>query len=119
ALGAWLGAKMVAAQQAPGEQAGIDADRPVVYFCSEFAIHGSLPLYGGGLGVLAGDVLKAASHLAITMVVSAPFYRRGYFPQPLDDAGWQHEWWTPNDFDCMPAALVSGPDGQPLTVAVE
>jgi starch phosphorylase len=114
-----LAAQMVADQQAPAAQVGIDADRPVVYFCSEFAIHGSLPLYGGGLGVLAGDVLKAASDLAIPMIGIGLFYREGYFHQRLDDAGWQHEWWTPNDFDCMPAALVSGPDGQPLTVAVE
>ena len=52
----------------PWAQTSIAPEHPVAYFCSEFGIHGSLPLYGGGLGVLAGDFLKAASDLAIPIV---------------------------------------------------
>ena len=68
-------------------------ERPVAYFCSEFGIHCSLPIYGGGLGVLAGDMLKAASDLAVPMVGVGLLYREGYFHQRLDTAGWQHEYW--------------------------
>ena len=104
--------------QRPIADAHIPAGRPVAYFCSEFAIHWSLPLYGGGLGVLAGDVLKAASDLAIPMIGVGLFYREGYFHQRLDFTGWQQEWWTANDFEHLPAALVTGPDDQPLTVDI-
>jgi starch phosphorylase len=102
----------------PTADVGIAPDRPVAYFCSEFGIHRSLPLYGGGLGVLAGDVLKTAADLAIPMVGIGLFYREGYFHQRLDLTGWQHEWWTVNDFERLPAVLVTGADGQPLTVEI-
>jgi len=97
---------------------GIAPDRPVAYFCSEFAVHCSLPLYGGGLGVLAGDVLKAASDLAIPMVGVGLLYREGYFHQRLDLDGWQQEWWTATDSRRLPAVMVSGADGAPLVVEV-
>ena len=96
----------------------IPPDRPVAYFCSEFGLHHSLPLYGGGLGVLAGDVLKAASDLGVPMVGVGLLYRDGYFHQRLDVTGWQHEWWTPTDFGDLPLALVTGADDEPLTVGV-
>ena len=95
-----------------------DAERPVAYFCSEFGLHGSLPFYGGGLGVLAGDVLKGASDLALPMVGVGILYREGYFHQRLDITGWQHEWWTPTDFDRLPLVRVTGPDGASLTVSL-
>jgi glycogen phosphorylase len=97
---------------------GIAADRPIAYLCPEFGIHPGLPLYGGGLGVLAGDVLKAASDLAVPMVGIGLLYREGYFHQRLDISGWQHEWWTATDFERLPAVRVGGPDGEPLTVEV-
>jgi starch phosphorylase len=100
------------------ETATIGPDRPVAYFCSEFGLHHSLPLYGGGLGALAGDVLKAASDLAVPMVGIGLLYREGYFHQRLDLSGWQHEWWTATDFERLPAVLVTGPDEQPLSVAI-
>ncbi|MBI4515902.1 MAG: alpha-glucan family phosphorylase [Deltaproteobacteria bacterium] len=100
----------------PDAAVGIDPLRPVAYFCSEFGVHASLPLYGGGLGVLAGDLLKAASDLAIPMVGVGLLYREGYFHQRLDTAGWQHEYWVSTDFERQPAVLVTRPDGQPLTV---
>ena len=109
---AWpaLAAQVEADLGRPPMAAGIAADRPVAYFCSEFGVHHSLPLYGGGLGVLAGDVLKAASDLAVPMVGVGLLYREGYFHQRLDLSGWQHEWWTTTDFERLPAVLVTGPD---------
>ncbi|HEY2386510.1 MAG TPA: alpha-glucan family phosphorylase [Candidatus Binatia bacterium] len=94
------------------------AERPIAYFCSEFAVHCSLPVYGGGLGVLAGDLLKAASDLALPMVGVGLAYRQGYFHQRLDPLGWQHEYWVDCAFDRLPAARVTRPGGQPLTVTV-
>lgn len=88
----------------------------VAYFCSEFAIHCSLPLYGGGLGVLAGDLLKAASDLCLPMVGVGLLYRHGYFCQRLDASGWQHEYWVSTDFERLPAVRVTGADQKPLTV---
>lgn len=96
----------------------IPADRPVAYFCSEFAVHCSLPLYGGGLGVLAGDLLKAASDLAVPMVGIGLLYREGYFHQRLDPQGWQREHWISTDFGRVPAVQVTGSNGQPLIVEV-
>lgn len=100
---------------APGP---IPRARPVAYFCSEFAVHGSLPLYGGGLGVLAGDLLKAASDAGLPMVGVGLLYREGYFHQRLDLSGWQHEYWTAADFEHLPVVPVTYPDGRPLAVPV-
>ena len=93
-------------------------DRPVVYFCSEFGGHSSLPLYGGGLGVLAGDVVKAASDLALPFVTMSLFYRQGYFHQRLDSEGWQVEYWKATEIERLPAALVCNGQHQPLTVSI-
>jgi starch phosphorylase len=101
---------------APGP---IPPGRPVAYFCSEFAVHGSLPLYGGGLGVLAGDFLKAASDLAIPMVGIGLLYREGYFHQRLDVAGAQHEYWLRADFERLPLVLVCDEECRPVTVEVD
>jgi glycogen phosphorylase len=93
-------------------------ERPVAFFCAEYGIHASLPIYSGGLGALAGDMLKEASDRALPLVAVGLLYRQGYFRQRIDADGWQHEWWVPTDPDLQPAALVTGADGQPLTVAV-
>jgi starch phosphorylase len=95
------------------------ADGPIAYFCSEFGVHCSLPLYGGGLGILAGDLLKAASDAAIPMIGIGLLYRHGYFHQRLDVSGWQHEYWTTTPFERMPIVRVTGEDGRPVTVDVE
>jgi starch phosphorylase len=91
---------------------------PVAFLCAEFGIHRSLPIYAGGLGVLAGDILKEASDLALPMVGVGLLYREGYFLQRTDASGYQHEYWRPVDPERLPAALVLGPDGVPLTVPV-
>jgi glycogen phosphorylase len=92
--------------------------RPVAYFSAEYGVHVSLPIYSGGLGALAGDILKEASDMALPLVAVGLLYRNGYFRQRIDAGGWQHEYWVDTDPDRLPAALVCGDDGTPVTVTV-
>jgi starch phosphorylase len=92
--------------------------RPAAFFCAEYGVHESLPIYSGGLGALAGDLIKQASDDAMPLVAVGLLYRQGYFRQRLDASGWQHEYWTPTDPDRLPAALVRGSDGEPVTISV-
>jgi starch phosphorylase len=96
----------------------LDAERPVAFLCAEYGVHVSLPVYSGGLGALAGDLLKEASDCAIPLVAVGLMYRKGYFRQRIDASGWQHEYWVDTDPDRLPAALVRDGDGEPLTVCV-
>jgi starch phosphorylase len=91
---------------------------PVAYFCAEYAIHASLPVYSGGLGALAGDLVKEASDRALPFVAIGLLYRQGYFRQRIDLAGWQREYWLDTDADRLPAALIRGEDGEPVTITV-
>ncbi len=102
----------------PIADVGLSAERPVAFLCAEFGVHVSLPIYSGGLGALAGDILKEASDRAVPMVAVGLLYRRGYFRQRIDADGWQHEHWTDADPDLLPAARVSDADGQPLVITV-
>ncbi len=94
------------------------SEHPAAFFCAEYAVHQSLPVYSGGLGVLAGDILKAASDLALPMVAVGLMYGHGYFRQRVDQRGYQHEYWVDTDAARAPAARVLGDDGAPLTVSV-
>jgi starch phosphorylase len=96
----------------------IDPARPVAFLCAEYGIHVSMPIYSGGLGALAGDLLKEASDCAVPMVAVGLMYRKGYFRQRIDAGGWQHEYWVDTDPQRLPAALVTGPDERPLTIEV-
>src|SRR6059058_3800637 len=96
----------------------IDPARPVAFLCAEYGIHVSLPVYSGGLGALAGDLLKEASDCAVPLVAVGLMYRNGYFRQRIDAGGWQHEYWVDTDPERLPAALVRGDDGTPVTVTV-
>jgi starch phosphorylase len=93
-------------------------DGPIAFLCAEFGVHASLPIYSGGLGVLAGDMLKEASDQAFPMVGVGLFYRRGYFRQRIDLAGRQQEQWPASDPKGMPMARVTAPDGSPLRLTV-
>lgn len=94
--------------------------KPIIaYFCAEFGVHECLPLYSGGLGVLAGDHLKSASDLGVPLVGVGLLYQRGYFRQYLNVEGWQQDVYIENDFYSMPLELVREDNGQPLTVSVE
>jgi glycogen phosphorylase len=102
----------------PAASGPASPDRPVAFFCAEYGVHASLPVYSGGLGALAGDILKEASDRALPLVAVGLLYRQGYFRQRIDGWGWQHEYWVDTDPDRQPAALVRGADGEPITVAV-
>ncbi len=96
----------------------LDPTRPVAFLCAEYGVHVSLPIYSGGLGVLAGDLLKEASDRAVPLVAVGLMYRKGYFRQRIDAGGWQHEYWVDTDPDRLPAALVTDADGQPVKIEV-
>src|SRR4051795_13396674 len=80
----------------------------VAYFSPEFGIAEALPQYSGGLGVLAGDHLKAASDLGVPLVGVGLFYRQGYFRQELDADGWQRERYVELDPYALALQLVEG-----------
>jgi starch phosphorylase len=96
----------------------VDPARPVAYFSAEYGVHRSLPVYSGGLGALAGDFVKEASDRALPLVAIGLMYRQGYFRQRIDAGGWQHEYWVDTDPERLPAALVTGDDGEVLTIPV-
>jgi starch phosphorylase len=102
----------------PFADAPATPEQPIAYFCAEFGVHRSLPIYSGGLGALAGDILKESSDRALPLVAIGLMYRQGYFRQRIDAGGWQHEYWVDTDPERLPAALVTGDDGEPLTVTV-
>ncbi len=93
-------------------------DGPVVFMCAEFGFHQSMPIYSGGLGVLAGDILKEASDQALEMIGVGLLYRRGYFRQRLDIRGRQQEYWLESDPKSLPIARVTSADGTPLKLEV-
>lgn len=92
--------------------------RPVAYFCAEFGLHESLPIYSGGLGILAGDHLKSASDLGLPLIAVGLRYRQGYFHQGMDATGWQIENYRDTEFGQLPTGLILKPDGTPVTVEV-
>jgi starch phosphorylase len=96
----------------------ITHEHPVAYFCAEFGVHNSLPLYSGGLGILAGDHLKSASDLRLPLVAVGLLYRYGYFRQRLRNDGWQEEHYGetfPND---LPITQIKNADGTPMRIEV-
>jgi starch phosphorylase len=99
--------------------AGVLGARPVAYFSAEFGLHESVPIYSGGLGILAGDHIKSASDLGIPLVAVGLYYRQGYFRQHLDQDGWQHEDYLDVDTWQLPVEPATRPDGQPLMIRIE
>jgi glycogen phosphorylase len=99
--------------------AGVLRPRPVAYFSAEFGLHESLPIYSGGLGVLAGDHVKSASDLDIPLVGIGLFYGQGYFRQRLDVTGWQHEEYLPADVTQLPMERAIGKKGEPITIHIQ
>jgi starch phosphorylase len=95
------------------------SDFRIAYFSAEFGIHESIPIYSGGLGVLAGDHLKAASDLGLPLVGVGLMYREGYFRQYLNVDGWQQESYPENDFFNLPLIPeMKAEGGGPLLVGV-
>jgi glycogen phosphorylase len=99
--------------------AGILRPHPVAYFSAEFGLHESLPIYSGGLGVLAGDHIKSSSDLGIPLVGVGLFYGEGYFLQRLDQDGWQQEEYLPTDVTQLPMELAIGKNGEPVVIEIE
>ena len=92
---------------------------PVAYFCAEFALHESLPIYCGGLGVLAGDHAKSASDLGVPFVGITLFYRQGYFEQLISPNGWQEEHYPSLNRNNLPLEPVLDNQGKPLLLWIE
>src|SRR5580700_6331821 len=91
----------------------------VAYFSAEFGLHESLPMYSGGLGVLAGDHLKSASEIALPLVAVGLLYRNGYFQQYLSADGWQQEAYPELDFYNLAVEPMKYTDGSPVHVRVD
>ena len=90
----------------------------VAYFCAEFGFHESLPIYSGGLGILAGDHCKTASDLNLPFIGVGLLYRQGYFLQTIDSDGRQHAIYNDTEFDDLPISPVLRADGSELHVPV-
>ncbi|MHC4488760.1 MAG: alpha-glucan family phosphorylase [Planctomycetota bacterium] len=102
------------------EKVSSKSTKPIIaYFSAEFGLHECLPIYAGGLGILAGDHLKSASDLGVPLVGVGLLYQKGYFRQFLSTDGEQQEKYIENDFYNMPIELVSKESGRPLTISVE
>lgn len=101
----------------PGEQ-GTGQGSSIAYFSMEFGITPTLPIYSGGLGILAGDHLKSASDLGVPLTAIGLLYQWGYFSQSLDRSGWQQEEYRLNDPADLPVEPVLEQDGTQLTVRV-
>jgi starch phosphorylase len=90
----------------------------VAYFCAEFGLHESLPVYSGGLGILAGDHCKAASDMGLPFVAVGLLYSRGYFHQTIDGQGNQHAHYIETNFDDIPVFPAVDPMGLDVHVKV-
>jgi starch phosphorylase len=95
-----------------------DGPRAIGYFSPEFGITAVLPQYSGGLGILAGDHLKAASDLGVPIVGVGLLYRHGYFRQALSREGWQQETYPVLDPDGLPISLLREADGSGATISI-
>ncbi len=96
-----------------------DRNGTIAYFSMEFGLHESLPLFAGGLGVLAGDHLKAASDKKLPLVGLGLLYRQGYFEQYLNQDGWQQEAYPETDLFYLPIKRAKAADGKEVLVSIE
>jgi glycogen phosphorylase len=103
------------AYQSGGQAAGPAA---IAYFSPEYGIAAALPQYSGGLGILAGDHLKAASDLGVPLIGVGLLYRHGYFSQSLTAEGWQLERYPDTDPAGLPLTLLRDADGRPVRVSI-
>ncbi|MFF9899971.1 alpha-glucan family phosphorylase [Streptomyces longispororuber] len=105
-------------QGRPDAASGGGLPAAVAYFSPEFGITAALPQYSGGLGILAGDHLKAASDLGVPLIGVGLLYRHGYFRQSLTRDGWQQEHYPVLDPNELPLTLLREPDGTPALVRI-
>lgn len=90
----------------------------IAYFSAEYGLTDCLRIYAGGLGMLAGDILKSASDLGLGLVGVGVLYQEGYVRQYLNAEGWQQEVYEENDFHSLPVQMERNPDGSPLLVSL-
>jgi starch phosphorylase len=103
-----------------GKNERIDPDTDLVaYFSMEFGFHESVPIYSGGLGILAADHCKAASDVALPLVAIGLLYRQGYFLQTIDGSGHQQAQFNDTDFTSLPISLVKDENGKELTLCID
>lgn len=100
-------------------QSPVKRSAPVAYFSTEYGLHECLPIYSGGLGVLSGDHLKAASDLGLPLVGIGLLYKNGFFRQRIDKAGWQLADFPENDFSVLPVQIVKDDQGRQLEIALD
>jgi len=109
---------ITAEAQSAYAQYGLAAETPVAYFCAEYGVHNSLPLYSGGLGMLSGDHLKSASDLSVPLIAVGLLYRYGYFRQQFTRDGWQEEHYGETHPRELPINRVHDKDGARLYVEI-
>ena len=100
------------------EGLGVTPSDTIAYLSMEFGIHESLPIFAGGLGILAGDHLKSASMISLPLVAVGLFYRRGYFRQRLDMSGWQQEEYPETDIYHIPLEPTMDASGKRINIQV-
>ncbi len=104
----------------PGASGNAPGDAPgIAYFSMEFGVHESLPLFAGGLGILAGDHLKSASCIGLDLVGVGLLYREGYFRQYLNGDGWQQEGYPENDIFHLPVRRARDGDDKELIIEID
>lgn len=112
------GRRWYQAHSGAGASEGTEFPAAVAYFSPEFGVTAALPQYSGGLGILAGDHLKAASDLGVPLIGVGLLYRHGYFRQSLSRDGWQQEHYPVLDPNELPVSLLREPDGTPAQVCL-
>ncbi len=109
--------KEVLTKKSP-EELGLPAGTTIAYFSMEYGIHESLPIFSGGLGILSGDHLKAASDFSLPLVAVGLFYRYGYFRQFLTNDGWQMEEYPETDIFYLPIKRVRDQNGNKIYIEI-
>ncbi|MGD8330069.1 MAG: alpha-glucan family phosphorylase [Gemmatimonadales bacterium] len=112
--------QFLSAPEAPVPPVRLDPDEDLVaYFCMEFGLHEDLNLYSGGMGILAGDHIKAASDAGVPLVAVGLLYHQGYFNQTIDGDGRQQSSYTRANFAELPLTPAISPEGEPYRVSIE
>jgi glycogen phosphorylase len=99
-------------------QALFSDDARICYFSMEFGIHESLPIFAGGLGILAGDHLKSSSHMGLPLTAVGLLYRQGYFQQYMDQTGWQQEAYPETNIYTLPMMRVKSDQPDDLRITI-
>ena len=101
------------------QHAGVLWARPVAYFSAEFGLHESIPIYSGGLGILAGDHIKGASDLGVPLIGIGLYYHQAYLHQRLDKEGYQQEDYIDVDRRLLPMQPATDASGKPVVVTID